>query len=68
MMIGPRNLIATGNSREVFLVDYEGAKLVLKTTKHQRATTLKRHHVEAIALDVVRVVSEISCCLVLMLV
>ncbi|CBJ28500.1 similar to TAK1 (TGF-beta-activated kinase) [Ectocarpus siliculosus] len=53
MMVGPKHYIAGGNSRDVFLVDYEGHKLVLKTTKHESAHLSTRHAMEAIALDVV---------------
>jgi len=45
--------IAGGNSREVYLVEYEGEKLVLKVTKHQSEHQSTRHVMEAIALDVV---------------
>ncbi|CAB1110305.1 unnamed protein product [Ectocarpus sp. CCAP 1310/34] len=53
MMMGPKHYIAGGNSRDVFLVDHEGHKLVLKTTKHESAHLSTRHAMEAIALDVV---------------
>ncbi|CAN0566250.1 unnamed protein product, partial [Ectocarpus sp. 12 AP-2014] len=53
MTMGPKHYIAGGNSRDVFLVDYEGHKLVLKTTKHESAQLSTRHAMEAIALDVV---------------
>lgn len=54
MLVGPKNLIARGNSREVYVVEYQGVRLVLKTTKHQNDKELRRHHVEAVVLDVVR--------------
>lgn len=54
MMMGPKHYIAGGNSRDVFLVDHKGQKLVLKTTKHESEHLSSRHVMEAIALDVVR--------------
>lgn len=53
MMMGPKHYIAGGNSRDAFLVDFEGHQLVLKTTKHESAHLSTRHIMEAIALDVV---------------
>lgn len=54
MLRGPMQYIAGGNSRDVFLIEYEGEQLVLKVVKHQSDQRSTRHLMEAIALDVVR--------------
>lgn len=53
MVKGPKQHIAGGNSREVYLVDYEGEQLVLKVGKVHSEHQTTRHVMEAIALDVV---------------
>lgn len=53
MLAGSKQYIAGGNSRDVYLIDYEGEQLVLKVTKYQSERGSARHVMEAIALDVV---------------
>eukprot|EP00903_Cladosiphon_okamuranus_P019191 g17651.t1 len=58
MLEGPKEYLAGGNSRDVFLIDYEGEKLVLKVAKHHSSRGTVRHLKEAIALDVRAVAAD----------
>lgn len=58
MLAGKKERLGRGNIRDVFLVDYHGRKLVLKTLREDFVATATRtkkmHRWEAAALDAVR--------------
>lgn len=58
MLKGPKTLVGNGKVRDVFLVEYEGKTVVVKTLRHMNTLRsakkhLERHVVEVLSLDVV---------------